>query len=603
MYSSSSAIYPMPGGGSAGSATSRFTPADFKYNGRVALALLPCLLTMATIGGASVLSCLTIGAMVVYLMDALQYREGAFSCAWLTLLCADVAFTFSLLSSSDAPVLLQLFMIFATLFLSALTGMWASLQFKWLQMQYPAAAIYFERCVLTASLPLAAVLHTLGLATFVPYSDVPYYLAVLLVALYYLLGRPLMSSFYNVKAGPAALGGGPAVGPEAVVQTRADGALMAALVAVLPAATYAAVHSVVLFFPLHLYAMLLLLGGMPLALALMPGGMWWLAPAVPPPVNATASGGQRSAAAAAATYGNTPYISTPSRGLAGFLRRVVLAGALLVALVGFEGRVVFHGFGQYIQLPSPWNWLAVTFALFGCAGVGLAHVTGALGEQGVDVTVAGSFLLLCTTAGALAAGVPFLWLPAPLLAACGLSLFYESRSLREYLVFVVGAFATSVWFIRQHYWFLELPVSGMRLHTLVKLVLAALVPALTVPGLVVAGASSHLVGGLLVLQGGLLCVMEERMYAAGHEEGAPEVMYPGWLVMATSLLGLAAARLLTSRARITPLASWLLHSLYGAKAAMLLIPEAALVLPAALLLAATLAPYFLYGPSTLLNVP
>lgn len=49
---------------------------------------------------------------------------------------------------------------------------------------------------------------------------------------------------------------------------------------------------------------------------------------------------------------------------------------------------------------------------------------------------------LLNAAGSLAAGVPFQWLPAPLVAACGLSLFYESRSLREYLVFVVGAFLT-----------------------------------------------------------------------------------------------------------------------------------------------------------------
>ncbi|GLC46128.1 hypothetical protein PLESTB_001193000 [Pleodorina starrii] len=601
---SAAGYYAMPAPGAAPGApapTTRFTPADFKYNGRVALALLPCLATVATIGGASVLSCLTVGAMVVYLMDALQYREGAFTCAWLTLAAADVAFTMSLLTTSDAPVALQICMIFSMLFLSVLTGMWASLQFKWLQMQYPAAAIYFERCVLTASLPLAGVVHCLGLATFVPYSDVPYYLAVVLVALYYMLGRPLMSSFYNVKAGPAALGGGPAVGPEAVVQTRADGALMAALVAFLPVATYAAVHWVVVTFPLHLYSVLLLAGGMPLCLALLPGGLWWLAPAVPAPVNAARSAGG-GGAADGPNYGCTPYIATPSRGLAGLLRKAILAAALLVALVGFEGRVVFHGFGQYIQLPPPWNWLAVTFALFGCAVVLLLHLTGALGAS-VDVTVAGSFLLLCTTAGSLAAGVPFVWLPAPLLAACGLSLFYESRSLREYMVFVVGAFFTCVWFMRQHFWFLDILVSGMRLHTLCKLAVAALVPALTVPGLVIARVNPHIVGGLLVMQAVLVCVMEERLYAAGHEDGAPETMYPGYLVLATSLVGLAAARLLTGRGRLTPLASWLLHSLYLAKASMLIIPEADLVTSATLLAAAAIAPYFFHGPSWLHNTP
>ncbi len=40
--------------------------------------------------------------------------------------------------------------------------------------------------------------------------------------------------------------------------------------------------------------------------------------------------------------------------------------------------------------------------------------------------------------------------------------------------------------MRQHFWFLDVLVSGVHLHTLCKLVVAALVPALSVPGLLVA---------------------------------------------------------------------------------------------------------------------
>jgi hypothetical protein len=188
---------------------------------------------------------------------------------------------------------------------------------------------------------------------------------------------------------------------------------------------------------------------------------------------------------------------------------VSLAGAL----VGFEGRVVFYAFASYIKLPPPWNWIAVTIALFGMAAVVLAHYTGAIGTT-IDATIAGeqasvlmplqddavasppntdalhsrvvrysspsrtfsafrhiririsrslptimhsardvylfctspctagSFLLLCTTAGAIAAGVPINWLPAPMVGACGLVLFFDTTSLREYIVFVGGAFMT-----------------------------------------------------------------------------------------------------------------------------------------------------------------
>ena len=57
----------------------RFTPGDFKYNGRVAMALGPSLLVAAAIGGRHVMGILTIGAMVWYIMDAMLLREGAFA--------------------------------------------------------------------------------------------------------------------------------------------------------------------------------------------------------------------------------------------------------------------------------------------------------------------------------------------------------------------------------------------------------------------------------------------------------------------------------------------------------------------------------------------
>lgn len=202
--------------------STRFTPNAFQYNGRVALALLPCLATSAVVGGPMVIACLTVGSMVVYLMDALQYREGAFTCSWAMLIAANIAFFFSLLTTSDAPVFLQLGLLFANLLLTVLSGMWASLQFRWMQIQYPAVALVFERYVLTASLPVASIMHALGLALFVDYSDIPYYLAVILGGLYYSLGLPLRSSFYNAKTSGPAMGGGKAAGSESIVQVRAQ---------------------------------------------------------------------------------------------------------------------------------------------------------------------------------------------------------------------------------------------------------------------------------------------------------------------------------------------------------------------------------------------
>jgi len=513
---------------------------------------------------------MAVGAMISYMMDTLQYREGAFACSWLTLSFMDMAFIYSVATRSDAPPLMIVGLVFTMGALAALTGMWITLQFKWIHMQHPTIALVFERMVITGSLPLAAMMHTLGLAMLVEVTDVPFFLAVVLAVLYFSLGRPLVSSFHNPKAhsGPVALGGGRVSGSTnaavlfSAVQTRVDGFLMALLTMTLPAALYATVHWTVLFHhAVHLYSMLLLASIPLLFVVMIPSGLWWL------PVSS-----------------NT----------INFIKQVLIGAALIAALIGFEGRVVFYAFGQYIKLHPPWNWVAVTMALFGFAAVSVAHYLGLLGGA-VDVTLAGTFLLLCTTAGALAAGVPFGWLPAPLVAACGLALYYDSQSLREYFVFVVGAFMTGVWFVYQHFWFLDIIVGMLHLHIVCRLVLAALVPALMVPGLVQAKASKLAISTLLMLQASLICVLEEKLYAPSHADFAGEVMYPGYLVLATSAAGIAAARQLFAAGHLSVPGAWVLHSLYAAKLVMLVLPEAYLVLPSILLALASSAPFFLYG--------
>lgn len=54
-----------------------------------------------------------------------------------------------------------------------------------------------------------------------------------------------------------------------------------------------------------------------------------------------------------------------------------------------QGRLIFRAFGQYIQLPPPWNYVVVTGALYGAAALGVLHAAGLLGAQ-LWSTVAGA---------------------------------------------------------------------------------------------------------------------------------------------------------------------------------------------------------------------
>lgn len=258
--------------------------------------------------------------------------------------------------------------------------------------------------------------------------------------------------------------------------------------------------------------------------------------------------------------------------------------------------MVFYAFTPYIKIQPPWSYAAVTAALLGIALLVVAHVSGLLGTA-LDVTLAGSLLMLCTTAGAVAAGVPLEWIPAPLVAAVGLALYYDSRSVREYMIFVVGGLLTACWFVAHHFWFLDARVGHLRIHTACRLALAALVPALLVPGLIVAQAGRPAVGVLLFVQAELVCLLEEQLYSSSFLEGpGAEQMYPAYLVVATSAAGALAAQRL-SAARLAPRwAAWVVPALYVAKLSMLVVPEAHLVLPVGLLALAASAPAALHAP-------
>ena len=99
----------------------------------------------------------------------------------------------------DRPILLSLLVILLMGCLFAMVGMWMTLQFRWVQIQYPAVVLAFERQVVTASVPLSAAIITMGISSLVEEADVPYYVAALLCLLYQQLGRPLMSSFHSTK--------------------------------------------------------------------------------------------------------------------------------------------------------------------------------------------------------------------------------------------------------------------------------------------------------------------------------------------------------------------------------------------------------------------
>lgn len=74
-------------------------------------------------------------------------------------------------------------------------GVWATLQFKWVQMQYPVVVVAFEKLLLGGCLPVAATVQGWGIIAAMGLAAAPFYLAPILAVLYCLFAMPLPSSF------------------------------------------------------------------------------------------------------------------------------------------------------------------------------------------------------------------------------------------------------------------------------------------------------------------------------------------------------------------------------------------------------------------------
>lgn len=61
----------------------------------------------------------------------------------------------------------------------------------------------------------------------------------------------------------------------------------------------------------------------------------------------------------------------------------------------------------------------------------------------------------------------------------------------------------AIWFVVHHFWFLDVQVGGLPVRALCQLLLAALAPAVLLPGLIRSAAPKNLISALMLLQVGL----------------------------------------------------------------------------------------------------
>lgn len=190
------------------------------------------------------------------------------------------------------------------------------------------------------------------------------------------------------------------------------------------------------------------------------------------------------------------------------------------------------------------------------------------------------------------------FLPLPAAAGFYLARFFEKKSLTSYFAFVVLGSLMVTWFVLHNFWDLNIWLAGMSLKSFCKLIVANAVLAMAIPGLTLLPSKINFLSEIsLISHALLLCHIESRFfsYSSIYYYGFEDVvMYPSYMVVMTTLLGLALVRRLYVDHRIGGKAVWILTCLFSSKLSMLFIASKSVVWVSAVLLLAVSPPLLLY---------
>ncbi|PIN17037.1 hypothetical protein CDL12_10307 [Handroanthus impetiginosus] len=591
---------------SSSTKNSRFAPSSFVHNARIAVALVPSAAFLLDLGGAPVVATLVIGLMVAYILDSLNFKSGSFFAVWFSLIAAQIAFFFSSsLYYTFNYVSLTVLAAFTCALANFLIGVWVSLQFKWVQIEYPTIALALERLLFACVPFIASALFTWATVSAVGMVNAAYYLMVFNCIFYWLYSIPRVSSF-KLKQDMSYHGG--EVPEDSFILGQLESCLHTLSLLFFPLSFHIASHYLVMFSSGGAVCDLFLLFFFPFLFQLYAstrGALWWVTKNERQLQSIRFVNGAVALVVIvfpflfqlyASTRGALWWVTKNERQLQS-IRFVNGAVALVVIVICLEVRVVFHSFGRYIHVPPPLNYLLVTITMLGGAVAAGTYAVGMVSDS-FSSLVFTTLAIIVSAAGAIVVGFPILFLPLPSIAGYYLARFFTKKSLSSYSAFVVLGSLMVAWFVMHNYWDLNIWIAGMSLKSFCKLIVGSVLLAMAVPGLAVLPPKFRLLTEAgLISHALLLCYIENNffnysnVYYYGMDD---DVMYPRYMVVMTTFAGLAIVRRLSVDQRIGSKAFWVLICLYCSKLSMLFMASKSVMWVSAVLLLAVSPPLLLY---------
>lgn len=267
---------------------------------------------------------------------------------------------------------LGLLATFLCAYTNFLIGTWASLQFKWIQIENPSIVLALER-LLFACLPFtASVIFTWATVSAVGMNNAAYYLMAFNCIFYWLYSIPRASSF---KSKQEVKYHGGEIPDDNLILSTLESCMHTLNLLFSPLLFHIASHYSVVFSSAASICDLFLLFFSPFLFQLYAstrGALWWV---------------------------------TRSENQLHSIRVVNGALALIVVVICLEIRVVFHSFGKYIQVPPPVNYLLVTTTMLGGATGAGAYALGMISDASSSVAFT-ALAVAVSAAAAIVVGFP-----------------------------------------------------------------------------------------------------------------------------------------------------------------------------------------------------
>jgi hypothetical protein len=499
---------------------------------------------------------LTGGALTSYLLDFLCFRDATFVAVWVSVFAAVV----SLFIASSHLFVVTMFnvaLVYNMLITCACIGLWATLQFTFLQRQHPRLVLVFERLLFAVAPASPTVVTTWAVVAYNGMHAAPFVLLAFMTVAFYLYVLPVRSSFRVVGKGRSKAPSSVLEELDEIVMGRFETAVHTVAYVMLPCFFKVAVHHQHLIASKDDVADLVLLVAVPLLVVTSlssKGSLWWLG---------------------------------LSSSTVGWVKKSLIIALVLVVVGCVEVRVIFHSLAHYIKLQPPWNYAAVTASVYLFTFIALAHFGGMLESKTAAV-----FLTLMAVGGAVAGcialGMPWYMLPFAAGGAFFWVRFYYYRRLVDYLAFVGTAAAAMTWFVIRSFFFLDFEFDPlpMSLRHVCMVLIGVVILSLLIPGLVAANRSSADVNGwVMVAHAAGMTLLELQLHC--QFKG----IYPSYLVVFSSALGAWLAQYLFNEDKLTLTTAWALGAIYCGKLGLTLHPSLA-TLVASLCAALAISPVY-----------